>query len=95
MFPAAVRKMAPSFLCVLFVHLLHYPARNKPPGTLKAKRLYMMEDLQRMARFHGVPLVPLTDKNAMYNTLGAQRCVRVCVCVVLGAEKRRAARRLQ
>lgn len=27
-----------------------------------------------MARFHGVPLVPLKDKNAMYNTLAAQRC---------------------
>lgn len=46
---------------------------NKPPATLKAKRLYMMEDLQRMARYHGVPLVPLKDKDAMYSTLGAQR----------------------
>ncbi|CAM9463196.1 unnamed protein product [Ascophyllum nodosum] len=46
---------------------------NKPPGTLKAKKAYMAKDLARMAEHHGVPIVPLEDFLAMFDTLGAQR----------------------
>ena len=47
--------------------------RNRPPGALKAKRLYMGADLARMARMHGAPVVPLKDHRAMFDTLAAQR----------------------
>ncbi|CAM9492806.1 unnamed protein product [Discosporangium mesarthrocarpum] len=46
---------------------------NKPPGQLKAKAKYMVEDTRRMARHFSVPLRQPSDPTVILRTLQAQR----------------------
>ncbi|CAM9275761.1 unnamed protein product [Choristocarpus tenellus] len=46
---------------------------NKPPGLVKAKANYMLEDTRRMSRHFGVDLQQPSDPTVILRTLQAQR----------------------
>ncbi len=68
-------------------------AENKPPATVPFKAAYMVGDLRRLGRMHGVPL---NGMPAVFptNTLRAQRCLAVLQAQGRHAEMEHAARAL-
>merc|ERR1712227_657558 len=47
---------------------------NKPPGVVPNKSVYMIQDIQRLAKFYKIPLNPLSDP---FTTLFSKRLIDI------------------